>query len=383
MDEHLYDRYAGGIYAGRMRGGGTAVNNPSGPESAKDGSAAKEASGDKSGAKYSFAGDIVGQGAQALDDIVSEEEYLFNAMGCDFKIYNDNFTADTQGTNIQTMASAGYDGLMVFGWNATLYTTISNTAGEAQVPFVFFDQIPTDEAIISQLESNEYYVGSVGVDNYALGANMAERMLEDGITKAVLLGGSVGDVVHDARDKGFTEAFEAGGGEILAKTRCTDPAEATTKEDDMISGNPDAQATYCLTGDYAIAAIAALENHPGTNMELYCSDVTTEAAGYIKDGKIACGDGGSKIATVIAAALLYNYADGNIIRDENGKAPNFSNIVSFEVNADNAQDYVDTFLTGHPVGEDDVRAMIAKDVTYDTFADYIANFSLDSVLKRD
>ena len=85
MDEHLYDRDAGGIYAVRLRGGGTAVNNPSGPESAKDGSAAKEASGDKSGAKYSFAGDIVGQGAQALDDIVSEEEYLFNAMGCDFK----------------------------------------------------------------------------------------------------------------------------------------------------------------------------------------------------------------------------------------------------------------------------------------------------------
>ncbi len=352
-----------------------------GPSDSGQDSSQMGENGSESG-KYSFAGDIVGQGAQALDDIVSEENYVFEALDSNFTIYNDNFTADTQGTNIQTMASAGYDGLMIFGWNATLYTTISNTAKEAQVPFVFFDQVPTDEDLIAQLENNEYYVGSVGVDNYQLGANMAKRMLDAGITKALLLGGSVGDVVHDARDSGFTETFEAGGGEILAKTRCTDPAEATTKEDDMISGNPDAQATYCLTGDYAIAAVAALENHAGTEMALYCSDVTTEAAEYIKNGDIVCGDGGSKIATVIAAALLYNYADGNIIKDDEGKAPNFSNIVAFEVNQDNAQSYVNTFLTGHPVSEEGIKEFAADGVNYQTFADYIANFSLEEVVSE-
>ena len=373
----------GGCGGSDKAAGGKADTTGSANGSGQAGSSEKsDGAGGSGQGKFSFAGDIVGQGAQALDDLVAEEEYLFNAMGSTFKIYNDNFTADTQGTNIQTMASAGYDGLMIFGWNATLYTTISNTAKEAKVPFVFFDQIPTDQNLISQLEENEYYVGSVGVDNYQLGVNIAKRMLDDGIKKAILLGGSVGDVVHDARDKGFTETFEAGGGQVLAKTRCTDPAEATTKEDDMISGNPDAEATYCLTGDYAIAAVAALENHTGTSMELYCSDVTTEAAQYIKDGTIVCGDGGSKIATVIASALLYNYANGNIIRDENGKAPNFSNIVSFEVNKDNAEAYVSAFLTGHPVSEEDVRAMIADGVTYKTFTDYIANFSLDTVLGK-
>lgn len=335
------------------------------------------ASQDSPSGGLSFAGDIVGQGVQALDDIVSEEEYVFKAMGGSFKIYNDNFTADTQGTNVQTMASAGYDGLMLFGWNATLYSTISNTMKEAKVPFVFFDQIPTDQEMITKLEENEYYAGSVGVDNYQLGANMAKRMLDAGIKKVLLLGGSVGDVVHDARDNGFTETFEAGGGEILAKARCTDPAEATTKEDDMLSGNSDAQATYCLTGDYAIAAIAAIENHAGREMALYCSDTTTEAAQAIIDGKIVCGDGGSKIATVIAAAVLYNYANGNVIKDDSGKAPNFSNIIAFEINKENAQKYIDQFLNGHPLSEDEVRAFVADGVNYKTFADYIENFSLD------
>lgn len=329
---------------------------------------------------YSFAGDIVGQGVQALDNLVAEEEYIFYTLGSEFQIYNDNFTADTQGTNVQTMASAGYDGMMVFGWNATLYTTISNTAKEAKVPFVMFDQIPTEEEMIRQLEENEYYVGSVGVDNYELGANIAKRMRADGIAKALILGGSVGDVVHDARVAGFTDAFTKDGGEVTGTARCSDPAEATTKEDDMISGNADAEATYCLTGDYAIAAIAALENHSNTKMALYCSDTTSETIPYIKDGTITCGDGGSKIATVLAACLLYNYADGNIVKDENGKAPNFDTIVSFEVNAENADQYEASFLSGHPVNEEGILGLVGEGVTYQTFADYISNFSLETVL---
>ena len=112
-------------------------------------------------------------------------------------------------------------------------------------------------------------------------------------------------------------------------------------------------------------------------MALYCSDTTTEAAQAIIDGKIVCGDGGSKIATVIAAAVLYNYANGNVIKDDSGKAPNFSNIVAFEVNKENAQKYIDQFLNGHPLSEDEVRAFVADGVNYKTFADYIENFSLD------
>ena len=74
----------------------------------------------------SFAGDIVGQGAPALDIFVSEMQYDFEALGSEFQIYNDNFTADTQMQNIETMASKGYDGLMVYGWNSTSLLSISD-----------------------------------------------------------------------------------------------------------------------------------------------------------------------------------------------------------------------------------------------------------------
>lgn len=345
----------------------------------KDGSTdKKEVSADG----FKFAGDIVGQGVEALDIIVEEEEYVFNALGSSFQIYNDNFTADTQGTNVQTMASAGYNGIMIFGWNATLYSTISDVARSAKVPFVFFDQIPTEESMVSQLEENEYYVGSVGVDNYKAGENIAKSMLDDGIKSALILGGAVGDVVHDARVEGFTEAFEAGGGEILGTARCSDPSDATSKEDDLISGNADARATYCLTGDYAVAAIAALENHSGTEMSLYCSDTTSEVIPYIVDGTITSGDGGSKIATTLAATLLQNYAEGNIIKDENGKAPNFNTIVSFEINAENAEQYKELFLTDHPLNEETIKSLVGADVTYQDYVEFINDFSLENVVNQ-
>ena len=183
----------------------------------------------------SFAGDIVGQGAPALDIFVSEMQYDFEALGSEFQIYNDNFTADTQMQNIETMASKGYDGLMVYGWNSTSLLSISDVCSSANSPFVIFDQIPRDDETEKALEQNQYYVGAVGTDSYAEGVNVATKMLDNGITKALVLGGSVGDTIHDARVEGFTETFEKGGGEVLGAGRCTDTTEGTTKFDDLLS----------------------------------------------------------------------------------------------------------------------------------------------------
>ena len=100
----------GGCGGSGKAAGGKADTAGSANGSGQAGSAEKsDGAGGSGQGKFSFAGDIVGQGAQALDDLGAEEEYLFNAMGSTFKIYNDNFTADTQGTNIQTMTSAGND----------------------------------------------------------------------------------------------------------------------------------------------------------------------------------------------------------------------------------------------------------------------------------
>lgn len=325
----------------------------------------------------SFAGDIVGQGAPALDIFVAEMEYDFESLGSEFQIYNDNFTADTQMQNIETMASKGYDGMMVYGWNATSLDSISNICASAKIPFVIFDQIPRDEATEASLEANEYYVGAVGTDSYAEGVNVAKKMLDNGITKALILGGSVGDTIHDARVEGFTKTFEEGGGTVAGAGRCTDTTEGTTKFDDLLSAYGDSQGAYALSGDYAIAAISALGNHSDADVKLYVSGATSETIPYIKDGTIAYADSGSKLVIPIAAALLKNYAMGNVIKDEEGNAPYFDNVIPFEVNAENADQFSDLFLTGHPLTPEQIGALVGEDVTYQNFVDFITNYSME------
>ncbi len=333
------------------------------------------------GPGYTVSGNIWGQGVNALDMISNEAEYVCETLGNTYKVYNDNFTADTQGTNIQSMVSAGTDGIMVFGSVPTLYSTLSETCAGARIPFVIYDQIPTDENILKMLAKNEYYVGSVGTDNYAAGSNMAKSMLEAGIKSAVILGGAVGDPVHDARVKGFTEALEAGGGSALGAGRCDSPADAATKGDDLIAAYPDAQGIYALTGDFAIGALTALSNHNAA-IPVYCSDTTQEAIQYIKSGEIAKGDGGSKIATTLAALLLDNYLVGNVIRDPEGSAPYFNTIVPFIITADNAEDYAGYFLTGHPLGKEALDSLSGEGVTYQSFVDFISNYSLDFIKEQ-
>ena len=331
--------------------------------------------GEKDG--LSFAGDIVGQGGVALDIFVNEMQYDFEMLGSDFQIYNDNFTADTQMQNIETMASKGYNGIMVYGWNATSYASISDVYKTAKIPFVIFDQIPRDDDSVALMTANEYYVGSVGTDSYAEGVNAAQAMLDDGVKTAIILGGSVGDTIHDTRIEGFTATFESGGGQVLGAGRCTDPSEGTTKFDDMLSANGDVEGAYCLSGDYAIAAISAMGNHADTNVKLYVAGATTETIPYIKEGTIVYADSGSKLVIPIAAALLKNYAQGNIIKDADGNAPYFNNVVPFEVTAENADQFSDLFLTGHPLTQDEINALVGPDVTYDDFVNFIETYSMD------
>ena len=342
----------------------------------------KEANGESaSEGVYSISGNIWGQGVNALDIIAGEAQFVNEQVGNQYQVYNDNFTADTQASNIQNMASSGSDGMMIFGSVPTLYNTLSSTCEKAKIPFVIFDQIPSDQVMLDRLSENQYYVGSVGTDNSAAGANAAKKMLESGIQSAFILGGSVGDPVHDARVAGFTEAFEQGGGKVLAAGRCDSPSDAATKGDDLVSANPEAQGIYALTGDYAIGAVTALSNHNAT-MAIYCSDTTEECIPYLKDGTISYGDGGSKIATTLAALLLQNYLKGNIILDEQGNAPYFNTIVPFEVNGQNAEKYAAYYLQGHPLAKEKLQALSGDDVTYQSFVDFINQYSMEEIEKQ-
>ena len=109
---------------------------------------------------------------------------------------------------------------------------------------------------------------------------------------------------------------------------------------------------------------------------MYVSGATSETNPYIKDGTIAYADSGSKLVIPISAALLKNYAMGNIIKDEDGNAPYFDNVIPFEVNAENADRFSELYLKGHPLTSDELGKLVGSDVTYQDFVDFIENYSM-------
>ncbi len=320
----------------------------------------------------------LGQGVPALDSIEAEGKYVNTVLGNEFVVVNDEFQADKLQKDIQSLISSGVDGIMLFGWVPTAIPGISDMCEQSKVPFVIFDQIPRDEEMITQLEANPYYVGSVGIDNYTSAENMAKIAAQQ-YKKALIIGGAVGDIVHDARFEGFTDAFEAAGGTILGTAHCADPSEATTKGEDLLAAHPEAEVIYALTGDFATGMITALENK-NLEIPIVASDIVSASLDDINDGKIEVGQGGFYIATSMAAVLLDNYIAGHPIMTEDNKAPYFGNIVLFEVTAEDTSDYRAYFIDGHPFTESQLLGLAFRyndSVGYLDFMNFIESYSIE------
>jgi ABC-type sugar transport system substrate-binding protein len=104
---------------------------------------------------------------------------------------------------------------------------------------------------------NDRFIGAVVPSSYDSGYKIGELACFCRKKKAILVGGAEGDTMHDDRLAGFTDAFEAGGGEALGVTRCFESSEGVTKASDLITAN-----MYEAGGDYVLAIANTLENFP-------------------------------------------------------------------------------------------------------------------------
>lgn len=322
-----------------------------------------------------------GQGVPILDSFQAQAQFVSDVYGNKMNAISDKFTADQQKTNIQNMIAAGVDGIMFDGVPTTMIPDLGKMCEAAKVPFVVYDHTPSLETH-EEMTANPYYVGSVYLEGIKTGAALANVALEAGDKTAIIIGGAVGDSTHDQRVEGFTEAFEAGGGKVLGVTRCTDPSEAATKGEDLISANPDADCLYSLTGDFVPGPLNALSNLGITGMNVYSSCIDEITLGYIESGEVAAGNDGSAIPAAMGAILMQNYLDGKTIVDENGKVP-YMTTNSFLVTKENAADYRSVFIDDNPLTPEQVKSLSYKyneAVDLAAFDAFIDALSLESIV---
>ncbi|MGN1003384.1 MAG: sugar ABC transporter substrate-binding protein [Oscillospiraceae bacterium] len=298
---------------------------------------------------------------------------------------NDENMADKELQNIQNFISSGVDGIIMMPAASTVLPQGADACEKAKIPFVLSVFVGEEKDRAEIRVNNKYYLGAVSADMYAEGYRLGQSAIADGYKTAVLIGGNIGDANIEVRIEGFTKSFvEEGGGRILDSARCSSPSEGQEKANALLSAYPDADCLYCVAGDYLPGAVNAMETL-GLDMAIYLSNADSSAIPYIRDGSVAAAITGNDLVCAVSAALLINYLDGHQILDEEGKPPEMK-LVGFALTKDNVDDYERIFFDDENFLFTDERLHTLvwrynKDVTYDTFVDFVANrMNLDSIV---
>ena len=352
-------------------GGGSTTNTPS--QNLEDGETALE--------DYYIAYTLLGED-WVLNYYEAEAAWAVETANADnrYEYISAEFTSDQMQSGIQSLISSGVDGIIYYGAFPVLNVTVAEMCADAQVPFCMPDQMPPDEQIETLL-NNPYFVGAFGANSYDVGYQMGKYAASQGYTKALTIGGAVGDACADGRLSGFEAGFTEGGGAVIGTARCTSPGEATTKASDLLTAYPEADCFYAATGSYAGGTITAQENF-GNMLMNFTTDADKDLLAYIRSGDLV-GDGGAVVVISLSACLLQNFLDGHPIKDADGNAPVNTDLVNFIITADNVDDFEANFITEHPFSAETLQNLLWRynnNVTYDDYCEIVENWAFDYAL---
>lgn len=330
---------------------------------------------------YTIATNNFGVGAYPLDMMVANEQSAADATGMTLTVTNNEFTADKVITQLQNQLAASPDGVAFLGISETLFPVAAQYCKNAKTPYVFYACSPTDEDM-EKIEQDEYYVGMVIYSPKNEGSRLAELALADGCKTAVISAGASGDYAHDRRIIGFTEAFEAGGGEVLFVSHSADPSEGVQKTNDLLTAYPDVDCVYACGNDYVAPAADVVKSRGLEGCKICGADISPNICQLIMDGEVEACSGGVFASCGVAITLLVNYLDGNVIKDSEGKAPYFDSLELFTVTSDNAEDFYkflsDEALSTHTISDEEYQNLLVRnnaEVNYDYYVDFMANYA--------
>lgn len=339
-----------------------------------------EAQGDNaSGESYSIAGSTWGAGAYPLDIIVHAEEIIANLAGIQLDVADNQFTADKVVTDLESQLATSPDGVVLFTVVDAVFGTLKEKLDGANVPYVVDTNFPSDEGLWEEFKEDPLFIGAATASQYEIGVEIAETMLADGHKTATILAAASGDYSHDTRIAGFTAKFEEGGGTILQVMHCSDPSEATTKANDLLTANPDMDAVYATGGDYLSALAAIKSADSSAEYAIYGTDIAPDLIDSVTDGTIAAMNGGQHLCGALSLCMLINYLDGHPIQDSDGKSPIIDDFPTFLITKDNAAGFKVLYAEESCfITDEEFQVLLYRynpEVTYADFEEFVKGYT--------
>lgn len=294
-----------------------------------------------------------------------------------------NFSADQMMKDVQNMVQSGCRGLTIIPVMPTMLPSVSELCQDNGVYFAGFSQLIMEENL-EYLRQNPYYCGSVGMNAYEAGRSIGQMALDDGKSKAVIVAGAIGNTNHDNLIAGFTEVFEAGGGQVLDVGHSE--TEAAQRADDLIAAyGTEIDCAFGMGMDFADSLLTACSNYgleAGKDVKIYAAELDANGVQYVKGGRMG-GLSQQCIDSAFSAALVVNAIDGKLLLDENGEPVWADSMRLFEVNEDNADNYLKYFIEGFPIPNEDFDQLLYRcnpDVSYESFMDFVGSYSYEMVM---
>lgn len=327
----------------------------------------------------SIAANTWGSGAYPLDIIVHADERVAKAAGINLDVADNQFTADKVISDLQSQLANNPDGVLMMSVVDAVFGNVQQLCDAKGVPYVLDTGLPSDESVFESMKNDKLFIGAATATQYESGANLARAAAAAGNKTAVILAAAMGDYSHDQRIAGFTAAFEETGGQVRQVMHCSDPSEATTKANDLMTANADVDCVYTTGGDYLSAMAAIKSSDPTAEYELYGTDVAPDLIDYIQQGVIQAMNGGGHVCGAISMCLMINYLDGHQILDADGKAPIFDDLNLYMITAENAAGFKKLHETESCfVTDEEFKSLLYRfnpEVSYETFDAFVKNYA--------
>jgi ribose transport system substrate-binding protein len=291
-----------------------------------------------------------------------------------------DFQSDNMRNAIQSYIGSGVDAIYWYAIFAALTPIIVSMCEQANVP-VGIGHIPPTPDQYEMLLASPVFTGYVGGNLYWAGYQLGEQAIRDGGRVAIIEIGVPGTFDMESKRTGFTDAFEAGGGQVVAYASASTPDEALPKSTDMLNAHPDVDVAYAGTGFHCVGLMQAVRNlNRQDTVKIYTSDVDLDLVQPIRDGLLAAGDGGSQVEMILALALIINWLDGHQILDPNGNAPIFDDMRNCLITADNVDEFQRVIVDNNCFTLEMFRHFLYRynpDVSYQTYKDFVDNYDYE------
>ena len=187
-----------------------------------------------------------------------------------------------QAQMVEDFIASGIDILLVAPTAPDSLLNVLKQADEAGVKIVCVDSNAPD------FENKVTFIGTDNEEAAKFGGEQLSEILGPD-ANIVILRGALGDTNMEARTKGWSEALEAGGENILEIMDCESSAEkaTATMEDLLLKYVDEINAVACTNDDMALGAVQAINEAGLTGEILVCGfDGNQSAVQKVADGEM-------------------------------------------------------------------------------------------------